>query len=58
MDVANWNWAVWVILAMHAFNFMLYASKHGQPKGDYDVKDCIIGTALGLWLLWCGGLFS
>lgn len=56
--MAHWNWAVWAILASYIFGIWIAADKHGEPKGDHDVKVTIIGSVIGIWLLWCGGFFS
>lgn len=58
MNVANWNWAVWVVLAMYGLALLLSANQHGKPRGPADFWSSAIGAVIGIWLLWCGGFFS
>lgn len=52
-------WPQYTLLAIMAASFGISLAKFGEPKNDkYDWSDLIIGPALTLTILYCGGFFA
>lgn len=47
---------IWVCLVI--INIVYTGVKHGKPQGNFNVWDTIIGSAIGIAILYWGGFFS
>lgn len=47
---------IWIILAV--MSGLLCAAKHGEPRGNYDIGEFMLGALLAVGLLYWGGFFS
>ncbi len=52
------GWPQAILLALFVMTICGSATKHGTPKGDYDVGGTLICSAIELALLYWGGFFG
>jgi len=47
-----------IMLALMFFDYLAYANKHGQSKGNYNIWHYFISNIILLTLLYFGGFFD
>jgi hypothetical protein len=59
MNIDNWNWAVWVIVVLHALAWFGHCALHGRPRTEpFNGWSYTVATLLTMWLFYCAGLFE
>ena len=57
--VNTMRWPQITIIVMYALSFGTELSRHGKPKeGVYNAWYSLIGTVIGIAILYCGGFFG
>jgi len=53
------EWPQITMIVLYAINILVSAALHGMPKtGKNNVLATIIGTGLGVWILYEGGFWT
>lgn len=47
-----------IMIVLFALGLGVTVAKHGQPKGNYSIGECIVGIAINVALLWWGGFWG
>ena len=59
MTIENLHWPQITWLVLVAIGLLLHANKHGQPRtGEYCFWSHLVGVAISIAILYCGGFFS
>ena len=53
------KWPQIVMIVLYVVNVVIDAQRHGEPKdGKHNVLVTLVGSALGVWVLWAGGFWK
>lgn len=55
----NWEWPQYTVATLYVIGVLLESWLHGQERtGKFNGPIKIIGSAIGAWILYCGGFWS
>lgn len=57
-NVENWNWAVWVVVALYALSLFISIGEHGKPRKPNDARHNFVALIIMTALLYFGGFFA
>lgn len=58
-DPTAWHWPQWAMAVMMVLSVIITCSQHGKlRKGEHNGFLSIIGFAISLFILTCGGFFG
>lgn len=52
------NWAQIALIVLYAAGIGIAAAKHGEPQPNYNFWTTLLGTAINIILLTCGGFWK
>jgi hypothetical protein len=55
---AAWHWPQWTFLILMTLQLIGHAVKHGQSREPHNFPAGLIGYAITIFILICGGFFA
>lgn len=52
------TWPLWTFVLLESLMLLVYATKHGEPRGTYEFDNALIGLGIWVFLLYHGGFFA